>query len=255
MSATDISRSQTADKAGLAYYFTGWVPYAAGAGAIFAVYIFYNWWELVHGHAHGLDFHTEEFQIYWMRLLYTQWVVEIVVATLLWSYIWIRRPARVVGISAKEEIQRYCGLWMFLAVYAMTVYAGGSFFTEQDGAWHNVVIRDTSFTPSHITEFYMAYPTYIIVGVATLIWAYTRLPLYQTKGLSVPHIIAVVGPFMILPNVGLNEWGHAFWFMEELFVAPLHWGFVVLGWFAMGWMGVAVQSAQRINELLPQIKD
>ena len=48
---------------------------------------------------------------------------------------------------------------------------------------------------------------------------------------------------MILPNVGLNEWGHAFWFMEELFVAPLHWGFVILGWFAMGWMGIVVQTA------------
>jgi methane/ammonia monooxygenase subunit C len=46
---------------------------------------------------------------------------------------------------------------------------------------------------------------------------------------------------MILPNVGLNEWGHTFWFMEELFVAPLHYGFVIFGWLALSIMGVLLQ--------------
>jgi len=35
---------------------------------------------------------------------------------------------------------------------------------------------------------------------------------------------------MIFPNVGLNEWGHTFWFMGELFTAPLQRGFVFFGW-------------------------
>ncbi|MDC8446864.1 MAG: methane monooxygenase/ammonia monooxygenase subunit C [Nitrospira sp.] len=26
--------------------------------------------------------------------------------------------------------------------------------------------------------------------------------------------------------MGLNEWGHAFWFVDELFSALLHWGLV-----------------------------
>ena len=34
--------------------------------------------------------------------------------------------------------------------------------------------------------------------------------------------IVVMEPMFILPNVGLNEWGHAFWFVDELFAAPLH---------------------------------
>jgi methane/ammonia monooxygenase subunit C len=46
---------------------------------------------------------------------------------------------------------------------------------------------------------------------------------------------------MILPNVGLNEWGHTFWFMEELFVAPLHYGFVFFGWLALAIAGVLLQ--------------
>ncbi|WP_106706066.1 methane monooxygenase/ammonia monooxygenase subunit C [Nitrosomonas supralitoralis] len=28
----------------------------------------------------------------------------------------------------------------------------------------------------------------------------------------------------------MNQWGHAFRFTEKLFIAPLHWGFVILGW-------------------------
>jgi methane/ammonia monooxygenase subunit C len=47
-----------------------------------------------------------------------------------------------------------------------------------------------------------------------------RLPLY--KETSFPLVMAIAGPLMSLPNVGLNEWGPAFWFMEELFSAPLH---------------------------------
>jgi hypothetical protein len=30
---------------------------------------------------------------------------------------------------------------------------------------------------------------------------------FLRSGLSLPYLVTVVGPFMILPNVGLNEWG------------------------------------------------
>ena len=61
------------------------------------------------------------------------------------------------------------------------------------------------------------------------------------------YLIAVIGPFMILPNVGLNEWGHTFWFMEELFVAPLHYGFVFFGWAALAVMGVVNTEVMAIK--------
>jgi methane/ammonia monooxygenase subunit C len=63
-------------------------------------------------------------------------------------------------------------------------------------------------------------------------------------------MVAVVGPFMILPNVGLNEWGHTFWFMEEFFVAPLHYGFVFFGWAALAIMGVVNIEVMAITKLL-----
>ncbi|HWF60966.1 MAG TPA: methane monooxygenase/ammonia monooxygenase subunit C, partial [Nitrospira sp.] len=48
-----------------------------------------------------------------------------------------------------------------------------------------------------------------------------------------------------------SEWGHAFWFVDELFSAPLHWGFVTLGWcglFASAG-GVAAQIISRMSNL------
>jgi methane/ammonia monooxygenase subunit C len=60
---------------------------------------------------------------------------------------------------------------------------------------------------------------------------------------------------MILPNVGLNEWGHAFWISEELFVAPLHWGFVVLGWTGLCLGGVLMQVVFRCSRLLSAVSE
>jgi len=137
----------------------------------------------------------------------------------------------------------------WLVVYAAAIYWGASFFTEQDGTWHMTVIRDTDFTPSHIIEFYMSYPIYSVIAVGGFFYAKTRLP-YFAKGYSVAYLIVAIGPFMIIPNVGLNEWGHTFWFMEELFVAPLHWGFVFFGWMALGVFGVVLQLLMNVQRLI-----
>ncbi len=55
----------------------------------------------------------------------------------------------------------------------------------------------------------------------------------------------------ILPNVGLNEWGHAFWFVDKLFSAPLNRGFVTLGWCGLFGAagGVSAQIVSRDVEL------
>jgi methane/ammonia monooxygenase subunit C len=95
----------------------------------------------------------------------------------------------------------------------------------------------------------MSYPIYILCGWGTWLYARTRLP-YFAQGYSLPLLVLTVGPFMILPNVGLNEWGHTFWFMEELFIAPLHYGFVFFGWMTLGAMGFFIQIFGRMAELL-----
>ncbi len=154
--------------------------------------------------------------------------------------LWKTRDRNLAAITPREELSRNITHLVWLFAYAWAIYWGASYFTEQDGTWHQTIVRDTDFTPSHIIEFYLSYPIYIITGFGAFLYAKTRLP-YFANGLSLPYLIAVVGPFMILPNVGLNEWGHTFWFMEELFVAPLHYGFVIFGWLALSIMGVLLQ--------------
>jgi methane/ammonia monooxygenase subunit C len=197
---------------------------------------------------YGLDFFAPEFTTYWLSILYIELPTWVIIGTVWWGYLWKTRDRAVDKITPQEELKRYWFLLQMVMLYAWAVYWGASFFTEQDGTWHQTVIRDTDFTPSHIIEFYMSYPIYILIGVATYLYAKTRLPLFS-KGHSLSYLMLVGGPAMIFVNVALNEWGHTFWIMEELFVAPLHWGFVTLGWFGLAVWGVFLTACPRILEL------
>ena len=260
MSATTASMQSEmvgSQYTGLSYYFQHWKKAALAALAITVVMVFAAIYQRTFGHLYGLDAHAAEFNSYWMNFFYSEVVLMAILAVSVWTFLWVTREpaAKVLALTPREELQRYFTYVLWLAVYTWAVYFAGSFFAEQDASWHQVVTRDTSFTPNHIVLFYGTFPLYIVLGVGSLLYGLTRLPMMVKNGVSVPHLLAVVGPFMILPNVGLNEWGHAFWFMEEIFTAPLHWGFVVLGWTALGLGGVLLQITLRANELLPKLSE
>lgn len=223
-------------------------PLFIGLGVMFVFYLCVRIYEQIFGWSAGLDAFAPEFQTYWMTMLWTEIPLEILGFFGLMGYLWKTRDRDLANVAPREEMRRYMVLLAWLAMYASALYWGASYFTEQDGTWHQTVIRDTDFTPSHIIEFYLSYPIYIIMGCGGFMYAKTRLP-YFAKGFSVAYLILFIGPFMIFPNVGLNEWGHTFWFMEELFVAPLHYGFVFFGWMALAVFGVSLQILQRLREL------
>jgi methane/ammonia monooxygenase subunit C len=246
-------------------------------------YIMVRWYEEVYGWSAGLDAFAPEFEIYWMNFFYTEIVLEVITGALLWGWLWRTRDPNlerywarfmdtetvltrsrgaalwellwktrdhnVVTLTPREELRRNMTHLIWLAAYAWAFYWGVSFFTEQDATWHQTVVRDTDFTPNHIVAFYLSYPVYIITGWGAFLYAKTRLPFFA-KGYSIPYLMTVVGPFTILPNVGYNEWGHTFWFMEEIFTAPLHYGFVVFAWFALSIGGVLLQVFASILYLI-----
>jgi methane/ammonia monooxygenase subunit C len=250
-----------------------------------ALYLSIRWYEGAYAWSTGLDAFAPEFETYWMNLFYAEIMLEIITASLLWGWLWRTRDLNlerywahfmdtdtvltrkrgaalwellwktrdhnVVILTQREELRRNMTHLIWLAAYAWAFYWGVSFFTEQDATWHQTVIRDTDFTPNHIVVFYLSYPVYIITGWGSFLYAKTRLPFFA-KGWSVPYLLSVVGPFTILPNVGYNEWGHTFWFMEELFAAPLHYGFVVFAWFALSIGGVLLQVFASILYLIKQ---
>lgn len=249
MAATSraVAQGVAGEKAGEGLF--AWRGMFAAVGGFILFYIGVRWYEGVFGWKYGLDSFAPEFQTYWMNLLYAELVIEALATAGLVSYLWKTRDRNMDAMSPREELRRYCTLYMWWVVYGVGLYWGASFFTEQDGAWHQSVIRDTDFTPSHIIEFYMSYPIYVMVGLGSMVYAKTRIPFFS-KGWSVPYLMLVFGPFMIFPNVGLNGWGHTFWFMEEIFVAPLHWGFVFFAWFILGIFGVFLQMQSRMRELI-----
>lgn len=201
---------------------------------------------------YGMDSTAPEFDMYWMNLMYFNLGTITLGWIGTWSYLWFTRDRHLDQLAPREELRRYFNLILWLFVYAFVVYFAGSFFAEQDASWHQTVVRDTSFTPSHIILFYGTMPFYVLFGVGSFIYATTRLPKFAAN-VSIPLLLVVVGPGLILPNLGYNEWGHAFWLMEEWFTAPLHWGFVVLGWSLVALGGVLVQLVQHVKEVMDRV--
>lgn len=220
-----------------------------GLAVLNVFYLIVRIYEQIYGWRAGLDSFAPEFQTYWLSILWTEIPLELVCGVALAGYLWKTRIRDMSTVTPRQELRAIVDNAKWLVAYSVAIYWGASFFTEQDGTWHMTVIRDTDFTPSHIIEFYMSYPIYSIAAVGCFFHAKTRIP-YFSKGYSLAYLIVAIGPFMIIPNVGLNEWGHTFWFMEELFVAPLHWGFVFFGWMALGVFGVVLQLLLNIQRLI-----
>jgi methane/ammonia monooxygenase subunit C len=241
-------------RSGPPWYIRELYKYLATFAGLTVMYVGFRLYQGAYGVSAGLDSSEPAFDTHWMRLLYIELGVLIVVFPTLWGYLWFTRDQNMDAMSPKEEITRYFTLTMWISVYTFAVYWAGSYFAEQDNSWHQVSIRDTPFTANHIIEFYFNFPLYVLLGGSAWIYARTRLPLYA-KGISVPLTLAVVGPFMILVSVGFNEWGHTFWFREEFFAAPIHWGFVIGVWFALGVGGILLQQVERLTQLLDKIED
>lgn len=196
----------------------------------------------------GLDYFSEDFQKYWMTLLYIQLPVLFGTMLAIVAWLWRTRDRHLDKLAPAEELRRYFVLLTQILVFAVVAYLTASPFTEADAAWHQVTVRDTDFTPTHIVLFYFGIPMFIGAGVVAFAYARTRLPQFANK-LSLPFALVVAGPIMIMPNLGLNEWGHTFFYAEELFAAPIHWGFVLLGWATFAAGGLVVQILTRVVEL------
>jgi methane/ammonia monooxygenase subunit C len=196
----------------------------------------------------GLDATSVEFQEYWMNLLFGQFAVEAIAAAAIWGYVWFSRPRDLSRLDTNEELRRFGVFVALIFVYVFAVFWAASFFAEEDASWHQTVVRDTSFTPSHIILFYWAFPVYIIIGITAYLYGRTRLPRFAARH-SLPWLIAVTGPFMLLPVVAFNEWAHSFWILEERFAAPVHWWFVIFAWSGLGLGGLLLQGCDYLHEL------
>ncbi len=228
------------------------VPVAIVWAVLLAIYMGLRVYQGFFAFKYGLDSTSPDFEKYWLTLLRVEVPLIFGVAAVAWGYLWVTRDKNLDKLGAETELRRYFHLTSWFLLYTFAFIFIASFNGEADATWHQTVVRDTVFTPSHIILFYAAIPMYILFGVGTLIYAMTRLPKFANS-FSVPLIMVVLGPALILPNLGFNEWGHAFWLTEEIFTHPLHWGFVVLGWTGIAIGGVLLQVCARMSELFKEI--
>lgn len=228
------------------------VPVAIVWGLLVAIYAGLRIYQGYFSFEYGLDSTSPEFDKYWMTLFRVEVPLIFGSGFVMWIYLWLTRDRNLEKINPETELRRYFTLTSWFLLYTFSFVFLASFYGEADAVWHQTVVRDTSFTPSHIVVFYACVPMYIVFGVGTLIYAMTRLPKFA-NGFSVPLVMVVLGPALILPNLGYNEWGHAFWLTEEIFSHPLHWGFVGLGWTGLALGGVFVQASSRMAELFKEI--
>jgi len=249
MDALETTNAATAGNQGLGIKrFVNLTPFATGMVLLLALFGGARVYQQAFSWSMGTDSTSPEFDKYWMTFLYVELIVAAILAPCIWLYVWVTRDRHLDRLSPQQELRRYFTAAGILTCYTFAVYATASFFGEADGAWHQVVVRDTSFTASHIILFYLTIPVYITCGFTAYLYTMTRLPQFA-RGISLAFTVGVVGPFLILPNLGYNEWGHLFWMTEEFFGAPLHWGFVVLGWSALGLVGTLLQFVHRMVQL------
>ncbi|UJP00933.1 MAG: methane monooxygenase/ammonia monooxygenase subunit C, partial [Nitrosomonas sp.] len=143
--------------------------YKLGMLTMLLVAIFWIWYQRTFAYSHGMDSMEPEFDKVWMGLWRVHMTLMPLFALVTWGWILKTRDTKeqLDNLDPKLEVKRYFYWMMWLGVYLFGVYWGGSFFTEQDASWHQVIIRDTSFTPSHVVVFYGSFPMYIVCGVAS----------------------------------------------------------------------------------------
>ncbi|MGQ0700718.1 MAG: methane monooxygenase/ammonia monooxygenase subunit C [Panacagrimonas sp.] len=225
-----------------------WLKFAMGLFGILAVFTSYRLYQHATAFSMGMDSFEPEFGTYWMTLLYVQLPVLTFGGLGVIARLWFTRERHPEKVTAFEELRRYYVLLSLILAFAIVAYLTASVFTEIDAAWHQIAIRDSDFTPTHIALFYFGIPCFIFSGLFAFVYAHTRLPVFMNR-VSLPFALVVAGPIMIMPNVGFNEWGHTFFYAEELFAAPIHWGFVLLGWATFAAGGLVVQMLTRIVQL------
>lgn len=223
------------------------------AGLFFAAY---RWYQESYAFTVGMDYFEPEFQTYWMNLLYAQLIIISMVGAVGSAWLWLNRPSQeeVANMPAIQELSIYNFIFSVLAAASVFIVVILGVYVEADAAWHQVTIRDTDFTPTHIGLFYMAIPLGLVAIVLGWIWVHTRMPDFQGR-VSVPLCLVAMAPILIMPNLGLNEWGHTFFYAEELFAAPIHWGFVVMGWGLFGMAGFLLQCLARVRVLTSLVSE
>jgi methane/ammonia monooxygenase subunit C len=200
----------------------------------------------------GLEAASQDFT-YTFRVLFYGSVLATAIASIGWWGWLVQRGRQVVSVavSRDEEVRRIAKFWGLIATVSVVLYIEASFWPNQDGAWHQTVVRDTALTPSHIPMFFMFFPLGITVTVGTYLYGRYWLPkVYGAeKGFPWSFLFLIAAAVTEMMQVAMNEWGHSVWITEEIFAVPFHWPFVMYGWLASGIFALWAETLIRLLQI------
>ena len=203
----------------------------------------------------GLDSSTPQFFWLW-RMAVVVSLLGVGIFTVAW-WGWILRTAQDLPrrITRREEVRRIAVFWGMVGATSVNLYIEASFWPNQDGAFHQTLVRDTAFTVSHIPMFYLFFPLGVTLAVGTYLYGRTRLPDVYGAGKGFPwsFFLLIAATVTEVAQVAMNEWGHSVNFgnagAEEFFAVWFHWPFVLYGWLAGGIFALWGETILRLYQI------
>ena len=233
-----------------------WGFFGVLSGVFVAAYVYL----LKYGLSTGLDSLSPTFRRHWYPVM----AINIVVLWPLLAVMVLRlahkrcslckRGAKVSGAaSVNHELQH---LWTYLTLTLAAPVALVFQFLVAGGvepAWHQILLRDTTFSPTHIFLFQTFLPIGVALTVASFLYGRTRLPRVfpRQRGLPLATVVLSITSALVFVLATFNEFGHTQWWPEERFSQPAHALFIVF-YFVFGGVVVAqiVPAVARVCELL-----
>ncbi len=199
----------------------------------------------------GYDSSSHNFKIYYTGLLYAELIGIGLITVIWWGWLAATGKRLPKKVTIREEVYRIAIFWGLVGATSASLYVEASFFPNEDGAWHQTLVRDTAFTPSHIPMFYFFFPLSIVLAIGTYLYGRTRLPqVYGAiKGFPWSFFLLISAAVTEMIQVALNEWGHSIAYPEEFFSVWFHWPFVAYGWLASGIFALWGETITRLYKL------
>ncbi len=203
----------------------------------------------------GIDSASREFTLYWRSLLIVE-LVGVAGGTLGW-WSWLVRSGRTIqaALTHAEEVRRIAVFWGLIGAVSVNLYIEASFWPNEDGAFHQTLVRDTAFTVAHIPMFYLFFPLGVTLAVGTYLYGRTRIPAVYgaDKGFPWSFFLLISATVTEVAQVAMNEWGHSVNLgnagAEEFFAVWFHWPFVLYGWLAGGIFALWGETILRLYQI------
>lgn len=159
------------------------------------------------------------------------WVVEAVFALTIWRWI-LRTQEASLAADNGGRVPQTLVLMIWLTLDVFMVIVGGGFLAHMDTPWAQM--STAKLSPAHLVTFIAVMPAYVVFGIASWLFALTRLPEFA-RGKTDHFLVITFAPFMFLPVFDPQDLIHSLDPNRSLYLV-VYWT-VIIAWTAnIGWL-------------------